>query len=229
MKRVKENKKGCHPQGMGGPQGSGISLIGCIHKEKTLFNKNTKAGDSRLQPSAMTALFNNGFTLIELLVVVLIIGILAAVALPQYRKTVMKTRYMQLKISAENLKLAQMAFFLANGDYTEDLQNLDISLSGGQIDTSDSSKYVWPWGFCTATFDDNKHPQINIVCQNTDINLAYRLSMNPNKQVRDCYVYGSAKEEDFPIQNKVCQNETGLSAASSHASATPDYVRWRYN
>lgn len=73
-----------------------------------------------------------GFTLIELLVVVLIIGILAAIALPQYRVAVDKADYVQLMADVNAIQKAEEAYFLANGDYTRDLDALDISLVGFQ-------------------------------------------------------------------------------------------------
>ena len=73
-----------------------------------------------------------GFTLIELLVVVLIIGILSAVALPQYEKAVEKSRVSTMYPLVKALAEAEQAYYMANGEYTCDLSQLDISLSFGE-------------------------------------------------------------------------------------------------
>ncbi len=69
---------------------------------------------------------NAGFTLIELLVVVLIIGILAAVALPQYQRVVNKTRLMNYYQLAQGMVRAQEMYYLANGKYSIPVEDLDV-------------------------------------------------------------------------------------------------------
>lgn len=73
---------------------------------------------------------NAGFTLIELLVVVLIIGILAAVAVPQYQIAVSKSRATEALLSVRKLRQAQELFWTANGYYAanEDYDGLDIEM-----------------------------------------------------------------------------------------------------
>ena len=78
-----------------------------------------------------------GFTLIELLVVVLIIGILAAVAVPQYQKAVEKSRAVQALALLETAYKHAVMYYMANGTYpnTFDEMGMDVPWPA----TSDSS------------------------------------------------------------------------------------------
>ncbi|MBP3513785.1 MAG: type II secretion system protein [Elusimicrobiaceae bacterium] len=76
-----------------------------------------------------------GFTLIELLVVVLIIGVLASVALPQYQKAVAKARLAEFVIHARAVRDGLRMYSLANGSAATKVSDLDIwnsvQVSGG--------------------------------------------------------------------------------------------------
>ena len=106
-----EKNKACHSRGML----SGIyNACRCKIGKDALLNGYVEA--PRYRHSGMTPNLM-GFTLIELLVVVLIIGILAAVAVPQYQKAVWKTRALQANIDLRNLINAIDAYYLDTGAY----------------------------------------------------------------------------------------------------------------
>lgn len=87
-----------------------------------------------------------GFTLLELLVVVLIIGILAAIALPQYRKSVEKAKLAEALMNLKSLEGSIERYILANGFpdnqiFLKDIP-LDVELSGGEYSEENYTYFI---------------------------------------------------------------------------------------
>ncbi len=150
---------------------------------------------------------NQAFTLIELLVVVLIIGILAAIAVPEYQKAVIKSRYTELISTGEAAHRAEEVYRLSKGEYTDVLTNLDIQIP----EDTEISLYSPNPGSPALIVTSSKVPGMLYVIYLDQYN------GNPSSRVpvgcRQCRVDAEAENKDTLI--KVCQSLTNSSSYST--------------
>ena len=73
---------------------------------------------------------NEGFTLIELLVVIIIVGVLAAIALPSFLNQIGKARGSEAKSSIGTIQRSQQSYRLENSTFAGSLTSLDAKISG---------------------------------------------------------------------------------------------------
>jgi type IV pilus assembly protein PilA len=82
-----------------------------------------------------------GFTLIELMIVVAIIGILAAIAIPNFLTYQLKSRQAEAKTNLQAIKTSQIAFQAERGCY------IGVRVEVGQAAAAAGAKTApWPWG-----------------------------------------------------------------------------------
>ena len=149
-----------------------------------------------------------GFTLLELLVVVLIIGILASIALPQYRLVTYKAKYTQMVNMVRALGNAEEQYYLEHNSYTDNLDDLSVSLPDG-LEVGAEGRYFI--GDCGLLLDPNKKYVSCILFKGDKRVAAYTYYYNGQTR---CVTYAANKE----LGKKICESFGAELLSDKHAT-----------
>ena len=137
-----------------------------------------------------------GFTLIEMLVVVLIIGILASIALPQYKRAVEKSKASEALIILKSLRDQQAMCYLEKGE------------DSFECEQGDGENNLFTYANILSGDSD---PDCDIVCGPATKDFSYEIDSAyfyaERKPVYTKYTIETTASEMYPYQNMfVCFN-----------------------
>lgn len=143
-----------------------------------------------------------GFSLLELLVVILIIGILAAVALPQYYKVKEKAEAVELQILVKALYESQQRYYMVHNDFATTFNDLDMDYSGYE---RGGCEHLSAFAFKTDCLSNGK----NTIHISSNSNTALRKT---GKYKMSGFSFRKNDNKNLPVNKLICYeyNENGF-------------------
>lgn len=162
---------------------------------------------------------SQGFTLLELLVVVLIIGILAAIALPQYRMVTLKAKYARAKQTASDIKKAYELYYTVHNEFPTTFSQLDFAhnFDDSTVMTTQNGYHckIYPtYNQFYCAINENSDGQL----------LRYFVTYGSGGFYYSCRTTTDTSD----IYNKICQQETGKTAEQASCKNNSGYCQYNY-
>ena len=163
-----------------------------------------------------------GFTLIELLVVVLIIGILAAIALPKYQLAIDKTQFANMQIMASTIRKAYHHYLLIHNKGPTSFADLDLDFS------PDLEEYKPLSHFACITLTDmyvcisggGSGYTGNVRIFTKDLSFMYMENLLTKAELQDDFTRSCYAADDSERGKRLCQ-DMGKYKTHSASTSTP--------